>query len=111
MYGQGMCEEYGNHTHSFLPVEGPDPFVALSPATVFCHEGGGISDWVGVINFVIFILFLIRWKRLPQVAAQVQDMTDYTPADFAVFIQGIKTTRHNHDAGTSIWDQLKVRWS
>ena len=106
-YGQGMCEEYSSSTTSLLPVDVPDPFLPLS-SSIFCRAGGGFSDWVGVLNFFIIMVFLMRWKRLPQVAAQVQDMMDYTPADFAVFVQGIQSAKHKHDEDATIWEQLQA---
>ena len=49
-------------------VDLPDPFLSFDGVDAsFCHEGGGFSDWLGVLNFVIIIIFLMRWKRLPQV--------------------------------------------
>ena len=85
------------------------PLYITHTHTPHSHLVSNLPFKVGIINVVIIMAFLVRWRWLPQAAAEGQDLMDSTPADFAVLLQNLDVSR---DEGDKTLDNfLKRIWA
>ena len=97
----GHCQEYQEGMTSLLPIAvqgASSPFIDTDGA-IFCAQpvpaGSGPfakGDSIALhylANTIIFLLFLLRWRRIENVYAQSADMSALTTADYAVFVKGL----------------------
>ena len=86
----GTCQEYGALTTTLLPIDPPDPFISTEGAS-FCQPLGrfGSTAWVPLMNTILFIGFLVRWRYIENREAAADDDGALTAADYTVFVKGL----------------------
>lgn len=98
MTALGTCEEYNNVTDGvlFSPTDsgkvGDDEWpLSSTPNADFCVDGDKTTAiyWLGALNCVIFILFMVRLRRLQLTAARETDKALWTAADYALLIRDL----------------------
>lgn len=98
MTALGTCEEYNTLTDAvlFSPTDsgkvGDDEWpLSSTPNADFCVGGDKETAiyWLGALNSVIFILFMVRLRRLQLTAARETDKALWTAADYALLIRDL----------------------
>ena len=104
----GACQEYNDEGEQVLPISGGSPFVEMGRGKVHHTPGGPSGDivrglgsklcpdsnqrppfWMDFLANAFFIVFLIRLQSLSRKAAQEEDYSAWTAADYAVEISGL----------------------
>ena len=91
-FGLGVCEEYTNTTDQVLlspmSMQTRDELLVATPSADFCipDSGNDFIYWLGSVNVIIFVLYLVRLRRLQFVAARETDKAIWSAADYSVMI-------------------------
>ena len=85
----GACQEYNDLTTTSLPVGTPFLFVDVDRSH-FCADGSSAIFWVSTLTTILFLLYLVRLRRVTQQAAENDDRERLTTADYALRFTGLE---------------------